>query len=77
MLVLTRKKYESIYIGDDVRITVVECSNDKVRIGVEAPKHLSVDREEVWVKKDKERRTAQEPRQEPGQAEESVSRSVV
>lgn len=47
MLVLSRKKGERIMIGDDVVITMVEIRGDKVRIGIEAPDDVAVDREEV------------------------------
>ena len=42
MLVLSRKKNESIVINDDIKIVVVEIRGDKVRLGVEAPKELSL-----------------------------------
>ncbi len=48
MLVLSRKKNESIIINDDIVITVVEIRGDKVRLGIEAPKEISVHRREVW-----------------------------
>lgn len=48
MLVLSRKKNESIILGDDITITVVEIRGDKVRLGVEAPRELSVHRNEVY-----------------------------
>lgn len=48
MLVLSRKKNESIVIGDDVTIMVVEIRGDKVRLGVEAPKEVPVHRREVY-----------------------------
>lgn len=48
MLVLSRHKDESIIIGDNIVIKVVDIRGDKVRIGVEAPKDVSVHREEVW-----------------------------
>lgn len=47
MLVLTRKRDEKIMIGDDIVITVVEIRGDKVRLGIEAPVDIRVDREEV------------------------------
>ena len=47
MLVLSRKKNESIVINDDITIVVVEIRGDKVRLGVEAPKEFSVHRQEV------------------------------
>lgn len=47
MLILKRKKNESILIGNDIRITVLECSSGEVRIAINAPKHLSILREEL------------------------------
>ncbi len=48
MLVLSRKKNESIIINDDITITVVEVRGDKVRLGIEAPKTVTVHRQEVY-----------------------------
>jgi carbon storage regulator len=48
MLVLSRYRDESIYIGDDVVITVVDIRGDRVRIGVQAPPNVSVHRQEVY-----------------------------
>ena len=48
MLVLSRKKNESVVINDDITIVVVEIRGDKVRLGIEAPKEVSVHRKEVW-----------------------------
>ncbi|MEG1953475.1 MAG: carbon storage regulator CsrA [Hydrogenoanaerobacterium sp.] len=48
MLVLSRKAGESVYIGDDIKITVVEFVGDKVKIGIEAPKSMTVLREELY-----------------------------
>lgn len=48
MLVLSRKKQESIQIGEDVKITVVEIRGDKVRLGIDAPKNVPVHRTEVY-----------------------------
>jgi carbon storage regulator len=47
MLVLTRKKNESIIINGNISVVVVEIRGDKVRLGVEAPKEVSVHRSEV------------------------------
>lgn len=47
MLVLRRKKDQSILIGDDIRITIVECAADGVRIAIDAPKQVSILREEL------------------------------
>lgn len=51
MLVLSRRAGERIYIGDDIVVTVIACGNGKVRLGIEAPSHISVDREEVRLRK--------------------------
>jgi len=48
MLVLSRKKDESIIINDHIRVTVVEIRGDKVRLGIEAPKDITVHRREVY-----------------------------
>ncbi len=48
MLVLSRKKNESIIINDNITIVVVEIRGDKVRLGIEAPKEVSVHRKEVY-----------------------------
>jgi len=47
MLVLSRKKKEKIVINNDIVITVVEIRGDKVRLGIDAPKEMSVHRSEV------------------------------
>ncbi len=49
MLVLSRKKDESIMIGEDIVILVAEIRGDKVRLGIEAPRHVSIYREEVYL----------------------------
>jgi carbon storage regulator len=48
MLVLTRKKNESIIINDQITVTVVELHGDKVRLGITAPRGIPVHRQEVW-----------------------------
>ena len=48
MLVLSRQRDQSIMIGDDVEITIVDVRGDKVRIGINAPREVSVHRKEVY-----------------------------
>ena len=48
MLVLSRKRNESIIIDDHITVTVVEIRGDKVRLGIEAPKDVTVHRREVY-----------------------------
>lgn len=54
MLVLSRKKNESIMIGDDVKLVIVDVRGDKVRVGIEAPEEVPVHRREVWLAKQRE-----------------------
>lgn len=54
MLVLSRHQNESIIIGDDVVVTVIEIRGDLVRLGVAAPREIRVDRHEVHERKKRE-----------------------
>lgn len=49
MLVLSRQKDESIMIGDDVEITIVDVRGDKVRLGINAPRNIAVHRKEIYI----------------------------
>ncbi len=51
MLILTRRPQEAIRVGRDVTITVLAIEAGKVRIGIDAPRHVTVDREEVHARK--------------------------
>ena len=51
MLVLSRKAGESLYIGDDIQIILLEQKGSKARIGIRAPKDVHVHREEVYLKR--------------------------
>jgi carbon storage regulator len=57
MLVLTRQKNETIVIGDNIEITVVDIRGDRIRLGINAPKELSVHRKEVLeaIRRDREK----------------------
>lgn len=48
MLVLSRKKNESIVIDDNISVVVIEIRGDKVRLGIEAPKNVTVHRKEIF-----------------------------
>ena len=48
MLVLSRQRDETIMIGDDIELTVVDIRGDKVRLGINAPAHVSVHRKEIY-----------------------------
>ena len=56
MLVLSRKEGERIRIGDKITVTVLEIRGDKVRIGIEAPETVSVHRQEVYEKIQREKK---------------------
>jgi carbon storage regulator len=58
MLVLTRQRDESIMVGDDVEVTLVDIRGDKVRIGITAPRHVSVHRKEIYEAIQRENRAA-------------------
>src|SRR5207245_9679190 len=82
MLVLSRQRDETIMIGDDIEVTVVDIRGDKVRLGVSAPKEISVHRKEVYDAIRRENREAAQvkpedltalgklppPKQQPGGA---------
>lgn len=58
MLILTRRINESVNIGDDITITVLGIKGNHVRIGIGAPKHISVHREEIYERVRREREGA-------------------
>ena len=58
MLILTRRAGESLRIGDDVEVTVMAVNGSQVRIGIKAPRNVAVDREEIAVRKQREREPA-------------------
>ena len=60
MLVLSRKINQSIMIGDDIRIVVVAVDRDQVKLGIEAPRHVSVHRSEIYEEIQRANRAAAE-----------------
>lgn len=63
MLVLTRKLGESIRIGDNIVVKIVDLDGRHVKLGIEAPKNVTVNREEIYEKIQKENRAASAPRE--------------
>ena len=63
MLVLSRQRDETIMIGDDVEITVVDIRGDKVRLGITAPPHIAVHRKEIYeaIRREKQASGDKEP----------------
>lgn len=64
MLILTRRVGETVVIGDDVTVTVLGVKGNQVRLGVNAPREVSVHREEIFerIKKEQEQEEALKPR---------------
>ena len=58
MLILTRRLGESIRVGDDIKITVVEIRGGNIRLGIEAPTQIKVHREEIYERIKEENRLA-------------------
>jgi carbon storage regulator len=58
MLVLSRQRDETIMIGDNIQVMVVDIRGDKVRLGITAPKDVTVHRKEVWDAIKREGRSA-------------------
>jgi len=73
MLVLSRHRDESIMIGDDVVITIVDIRGDKVRLGIKAPQEIPVHREEVF---DAIKRANPDNNDQASQATKEVGQSV-
>jgi len=67
MLVLTRQRDESIMIGDDVEIIIVDVQGDKVRLGITAPKSVPVHRREIYdaIHREKKPQQPEQP-EKPG-----------
>ncbi|CAG0973417.1 Carbon storage regulator [Anaerolineae bacterium] len=70
MLILTRRVGETLMIGDDVTVTVLGVKGNQVRIGVNAPKDVSVHREEIYERIKKEQQLQQQGLAGAGEADE-------
>jgi carbon storage regulator len=68
MLILTRRVGETVMIGDDVTITVLGVKGNQVRVGINAPKHVAVHREEIYERIKREQQ-AEEASEQPKAAE--------
>jgi carbon storage regulator len=73
MLVLSRQRDESIMIGDNIVVTIVDIRGDKVRLGIEAPTEIPVHRQEVYEAIQRENRRASQL--QPGDTERLSGRS--
>lgn len=51
MLILSRNEGQTIYIGDNIKVTVLGINGKQVRLGVDAPDEVAVDREEIYIRK--------------------------
>jgi carbon storage regulator len=69
MLVLSRQRDETIMIGDDIEITVVDIRGEKVRLGINAPAHIPVHRKEVYEAIKREKQSS-----DPGRVESLANR---
>ena len=67
MLVLTRKRDETIMIGDEIEVIVVDIRGDKVRLGITAPKSVPVDGREVYEAIKREREAGMRSENSPGE----------
>jgi carbon storage regulator len=75
MLVLTRRAGESVMIGDNVTITVLEARGDVIRLGIQAPRDVQVHREEVYRELQAANREAASPTEDAVQAVTKMLRS--
>jgi len=71
MLILTRRVGETVIIGDDVTITVLGVKGNQVRVGINAPKHVAVHREEIYerIKREQHHNDSDDVSEKPKAAE--------
>ena len=75
MLVLSRQRDESIMIGDDVEIIIVDVRGDKVRLGITAPKSIPVHRREIYDAIQREKTDNKEPEKQPEKDQKEESKA--
>ena len=75
MLILTRRVGESVVIGEDVTVTVLGVKGNQVRIGINAPKHVAVHREEIFerIKREAEEGSTSQRPQKNGHAHDAYT----
>ena len=74
MLILTRRIGETIRVGDDISVTVVQVNGNQVRLGIQAPRNIVVDREEIAERKKRERHLTKRPSDRMGSDSDGASR---
>lgn len=77
MLVLSRQRDESVMIGDEIEVTIVDVRGDKVRLGIRAPRHVSVHRKEIYdaIRRENQSAARMSPQDMPNQAKPPTSHS--
>lgn len=66
MLILTRKPGEALWIGDGIKVIIIEIKGNQIRVGIEAPSEVRIYREEIWLQIKEENRRAAEAAQGQG-----------